>query len=83
MFELDGRLFHDTTAQRDKDMDRDLLTAVGGQDTVRLSYGQVYDRPCWTAAAVALLLESAGWEGQPRRCGPDCWVCRLEVSLPA
>jgi len=83
VFELDGRLFHDTTAQRDKDMDRDLLTAVGGQDTVRLSYGQVYDRPCWTAAAVALLLESAGWEGQPRRCGPDCWVGRLDVSLPA
>ena len=83
VFELDGRLFHDTTAQRDRDMDRDLLTAVGGQDTVRLSYGQVYDRPCWTAAAVALLLASAGWRGEPRRCGPDCWVGRLATSLPA
>jgi hypothetical protein len=68
--ELDGRLFHDTTAQRDTDFDRDLLAAVAGKDTVRLSYGQVFDRPCWTAGHVAALLRSRGWRGTPRRCGP-------------
>ncbi len=76
--ELDGRMFHDTTEQRDRDMDRDLLTAVGGKDTVRLSYGQVYDRPCWTAAAMDLLLRARGWTGRARPCGPACWVGRLE-----
>ena len=76
VIELDGRLFHDTTEQRDADFDRDLLTAVGGQDSVRLSYGQVFDRPCWTAAAEAVLLRDRGWTGSPRRCGPACWVGR-------
>jgi hypothetical protein len=70
--ELDGRLFHDTTAQRDADFDRDLLAAVAGKDTVRLSYGQVFDRPCWTAGHVATLLRARGWRGTPRRCGPTC-----------
>jgi len=76
VLELDGRLFHDTAEQRDRDMDRDLLTAVSGKDTVRLSYGQVFDRPCWTAAVEELLLRARGWKGSARRCGPDCWVGR-------
>ena len=80
--ELDGRLFHDTTRQRDKDMDRDLVTAVRGKDSVRLSYGQVYDRACWTAALVALFLQARGWQGAPRRCGAECWVGRLDLGDP-
>lgn len=72
--ELDGRLFHDTTAQRDRDFDRDLVTATLGKSTVRLSYGQVYDRPCWTAGHVGVLLRAHGWRGQPRRCSPACPV---------
>jgi len=80
VMELDGRLFHDTTEQRDRDMDRDLLTAVAGKDTVRLSYGQVFDRPCWTAAAEDLLLRARGWRGTARNCGPGCWVGRLDLS---
>jgi hypothetical protein len=51
--ELDGRLFHDTTAQRDRDYDRDLVVAGDGVLTLRISYGQVFDRPCWTAFHVA------------------------------
>ena len=81
--ELDGRLFHDTAEQRDRDMDRDLLTAVGGKVSVRLSYGQVYARPCWTAAAMDLLLRGRGWQGAARPCGPACWVGRLDTAVPA
>lgn len=70
--ELDGRLFHDTTAQRDRDLDRDLVAATQGKDSVRISYGQVYGRPCWTAGHVAVLLTQHGWDGTPRRCSPTC-----------
>ena len=65
--ELDGRLFHDTTGQRDRDFDRDLEAAANGKRTVRLSYGQVFQRPCRTAGLVAAVL------GRPTTpCGPDC-----------
>jgi hypothetical protein len=70
--ELDGRLFHDTTRQRDQDFDRDLDAAAAGASTVRLSYGQVFDRPCWTAARVARVLALHGWRGRPGPCGPEC-----------
>jgi hypothetical protein len=70
--ELDGRLFHDTAAQRDLDFDRDLVAAVQGKDTVRLTYGQVFDRPCWTAGHLVVLLTSHGWRGSVRPCGPSC-----------
>ena len=70
--ELDGRLFHDTTAQRDKDFDRDLVTAVRRKGSLRLSYGQVFDRPCWTAAHVGALLIDRGWTAAPRPCSPEC-----------
>ncbi|WP_197687656.1 MULTISPECIES: hypothetical protein [unclassified Nocardioides] len=72
LVELDGRLFHDTSGQRDRDLDRDLDAAVDGRRTVRLGWGQVIDRPCRTAARVAALLARAGWTGTPTRCGPDC-----------
>jgi very-short-patch-repair endonuclease len=70
--ELDGLLFHDTTEQRDRDFDRDLVAAVDGRDTVRLSWGQVFDRPCRTAGLVAALLRARGWSGAARACGPKC-----------
>jgi hypothetical protein len=69
--ELDGRLFHDTAAQRDRDFDRDLETAARGLSTVRLSYGQVLDRPCWTASRIAALMHRLGRPGGLRRC-PGC-----------
>lgn len=67
--ELDGRAWHDSVEQRDRDADRDLLTAATGGTTVRLTWGQVYDRPCWTTGHVARLLGVT-----PRRCGPACTV---------
>jgi hypothetical protein len=72
--ELDGRLFHDTTLARDRDFERDLDTALDGLDTRRLSWGQVFDRPCSTAAKLGGLLRLRGWTGTLRRCGPDCGV---------
>lgn len=69
LVELDGRLFHDTATQRDVDMERDLDAAVAGKDTVRLGWGQVFDRPCRTAAKVAELHRARGWDGVPQNCG--------------
>ena len=70
--ELDGRLYHDTTAQRDRDFDRDLDAAADGLVTRRVSWGQVFDRPCWTAGRIEALLRRAGWTGRARGCGPTC-----------
>jgi len=75
--ELDGRLFHDSAGQRDADFERDLDTAVGGQDTRRLSYGQVYDRPCSTAGKIARLLVLEGWRGRLLPCRPGCVASRI------
>ena len=71
LVELDGRLWHDTAEQRDRDFERDLDAAVQGHDTVRLTWGQVVGRPCSTAAKLSLLLERDGWPpGRP--CGVGC-----------
>ena len=70
--ELDGRLFHDSAAQRDRDMDRDLDAAVDGRTTIRLGYGQVFDRPCATALRLEALLRQRGWRGSATPCGVDC-----------
>lgn len=72
--ELDGRLFHDTAEQRDLDHERDLDAAVAGQGTVRLTWGQVVDRPCSTAAKLSRVLEQHGLPGG-RPCGSSCeWL---------
>ncbi|MDZ5660695.1 hypothetical protein SFC79_02865 [Nocardioides sp. S-58] len=76
LFELDGRLWHDTADQRDRDFERDLDAAVAGQGTVRLTWGQVYDRPCSTAAKIGRILGDAGWPGA-RPCGPGCAVAAV------
>jgi hypothetical protein len=70
--ELDGALFHDSPRARDADMERDLDAATEGQHAVRLGWGQVYGRPCLTAAKVATLLRVRGWTGTIRPCGPEC-----------
>lgn len=69
--ELDGRLFHDSARARDADLDRDLDAALAGKVTLRLGWGQVFDRSCATAAKVGRLLVDRGWTEEPRRC-PDC-----------
>ena len=72
--ELDGRLFHDSATQRDADFERDLDAEVDGESTTRLSWGQVFDRPCATAAKVACILRAHGIHFVPRPCGPGCAV---------
>jgi hypothetical protein len=69
--ELDGRLHHDSTRGRDRDFDRDLDVAVGGRRTVRLSYGQVFERACWTSERLGRILTGLGWSGELTRC-PRC-----------
>ncbi len=70
--ELDGRVFHDSAEQRDRDLDRDLDAAVDGQTSIRLGYGQVFGRPCLTARRIGVLLQQRGWTGAPTPCGPGC-----------
>lgn len=70
--ELDGRLFHDNAGQRDLDLDRDLDAVVDGRSTVRLGWGQVFERPCRTAGRISALLVRSGWTDRARRCGPNC-----------
>jgi hypothetical protein len=72
--ELDGRLVHDSAAQRDADLERDLDAALDGRPTLRLSWGQVFDRPCRTAAKLAVLLQQRGWTGVPHPCSTSCTV---------
>lgn len=74
VIELDGRLFHDSTTARDRDFERDLDAATDGRTTVRLSYGQVFDRPCSTAAKLATLMRAHRIPVRPRACAPGCAV---------
>jgi Transcriptional regulator, AbiEi antitoxin len=70
--ELDGALFHDNPQQRDRDLDRDLDAATESRITLRLGWGQVFRRPCPTAARVAAILQTRGWTGAATPCGPEC-----------
>lgn len=67
--ELDGKLFHTSTEDRDRDLERD-LDAVVAEDgtTIRLGFGQVHERPCSTAAKLAKIAQRRGWDGEPTTC---------------
>lgn len=69
--ELDGRMFHAKTRQHDADLERDLDAAVDQRLTVRLGWGQAYDRSCATAAKLGRIFRSRGWTGMPASC-PSC-----------
>lgn len=69
--ELDGQA-HAEPDQRDDDLERDLDVAVEGRTTLRLGWGQVFRRPCLTAARVGRVLHRHGWQGVVSPCGPDC-----------
>ncbi len=72
--ELDGRLHHASGRARDRDFDRDLDAAADGQHTTRLGWGQVFDRPCSTAARLARIFERHRVPMAPRPCSPTCQV---------
>lgn len=69
--ELDGRAHHSSTLQRDRDFDRD-LAAAADHTTVRLGYGQVFDRACSTAHGLGSVLRRLGWDGAVARCSSQC-----------
>ena len=73
--ELDG-MQHAETRHRDLDLDRDLDAASTGLPTVRLGWGQVFDRPCRTAARLAELMPDA----LLRPCSSGCQVGRAEAA---
>ncbi|WKG04223.1 type IV toxin-antitoxin system AbiEi family antitoxin domain-containing protein [Mycolicibacterium sp. HK-90] len=76
--ELDGRVYHDSATRRDADFERDLDAAVDGRSTVRLSYGQVFDRACQTAGKIAQVLQRHGVAVAGHPCGPRCEFTRLD-----
>jgi hypothetical protein len=76
LVELDGRMFHDSAGARDRDLERDLDAAVDRRASLRLGWGQVFDRPCSTAAKLAVVMAGHGVVVQPQACGPSCPVGR-------
>jgi hypothetical protein len=49
-------------------MERDLDAAIEAEHTVRIGYGQVFDRPCTTAEKLERLLHRRGWAGEAISC---------------
>lgn len=72
IIELDGHRHHTSSRDRDRDLQRDLEAAARSGVTLRLGYGQVFDRPCSTAFTLAAILGRLGWEGTAHSCGPTC-----------
>jgi len=70
--ELDGRTFHDSPHDRDRDALRDLVELSRSLlITTRVTYGLVYGDACRTARLIADLLRQRGWRGRLRWC-PNC-----------
>ena len=80
VIELDGRLVHASAEARWGDVERDIESAIEGDLTVRLGWGQVAE-PCRTAAGMARLLRSRGWLGHPRPCSPTCPLSSIEPEV--
>ena len=69
--ELDGRVGHDSSADRWADAERDLHTTLNGGHTLRLVWQQALDS-CRAATVVGALLRALGWSGRVASCGPAC-----------
>lgn len=70
--ELDGRAFHDSPLNRDRDALRDLAElSRSNLVTIRLTYGLVFGDACRTALLIGDLLRRRGWTGGLRSC-PKC-----------
>ena len=72
VIELDGQLGHAGWRAAGRDADRDLDARADGDDSVRIRWAQVFDRPCLTARRLARLFERHGWAGSLRPCGHGC-----------
>ena len=80
--EIDGRIGHQAWASRQRDGRRDRKAAVGGRITVRVFWIDLVPTACELAVDVGAILQSRGWTGQVRACGPTCAVLR-GTSLPS
>ena len=84
LVELDGRQFHDTARQRDRDLDRDLVARVEhAAESVRLGWGQCAGRPCRTAGMLAALMRTLGWPGEVQSCRPACEAPKVSARVAA
>jgi hypothetical protein len=69
--ELDGREAH-PPEQRFRDRHRDNTAALRGESVLRYGWRDIAGQPCIPAGQVGTVLRNGGWDGQPRRCGPNC-----------
>jgi hypothetical protein len=74
--ELDGRLGHDATQERWRDMRRDNRSERRRLRHLRYGWADIVDRPCEVAIEQAVILRQQGWPGFFRPC-PAC-----PISLP-
>ncbi len=72
--EIDGRLGHLGWAGRHRDGRRDRKAARSGQLTVRGTWLDIAGAPCEFAGDLGGILQTRGWPGRPRMCGPGCSV---------
>ena len=78
--ELDGRVGHELSVDRWRDMDRDLEAATSDRITLRVGWRHAEETACETAARIGAVLRVRGWRGAPRRCGVHC---RIDVRIGA
>lgn len=71
--ELDGRLGHEDSVDRWRDLERDIASLLAGDLTLRAGWGQVLE-PCRLATTVSTILTARGWDGAPTPCGPSCAI---------
>jgi hypothetical protein len=75
--ELDGRLGHELALDRWDDFDRDIVSLVAGDTTIRADWGQVLE-PCRLALGVVRIMRALGWRGKPHPCRPGCALEQLD-----
>jgi hypothetical protein len=74
--ELDGRLGHDETLERWRDMDRDNANVEQNRIPIRLGWEDLLDRPCEVAWRRARMMRKRGWTGRVKSCGVGCTATR-------
>jgi hypothetical protein len=79
--ELDGAFGHRDSADRWRDLQRDLDAAVSDLVTLRPGWAQVLE-PCRLAGIVAVVLQRRGWTKRPRSCGAACMIADCGGSGP-
>ncbi|MDQ6896219.1 MAG: hypothetical protein M3171_06415 [Actinomycetota bacterium] len=80
--EIDGRVGHQAWASRQKDGRRDRTALVRGRVTVRCFWIDLVPTACELSVDVGAILQSRGWTGQVRPCGPTCAATRAAL-LPS